>query len=90
MLEEFFITNFFNIICCIAAFGATYILRNISTSIKELREEYKDLAEARHEIKYALQRDISEIKELVAGNYVHKDELPALIRAELFKNKTGS
>ena len=83
-IQEFVLTNFFSIICTIAAFGITYILKNISTAIKELQEEYKRLAENRHEMRNDLQRDISEIKELIAGQYVRKSELPNLVKAELF------
>ena len=80
-MEQFFSENFFSLVATIAAFGITYILKNISTGLQELRDDYRKLLESRDQTKLETQKELAAIRELIAGKYVTKDELPTLIAA---------
>lgn len=84
-MQDFLFQNFFGILCCIAAFGISYILRDINNNISELQKEYKQLIAARAETKISLMNDISEIKELISERYVKKIDLAPLIASEVQK-----
>lgn len=78
-MQEFFSQNLFSIIATVAAFGITFILKNISSSLQELREDYKALISTRDQTKLEMQKELTQIRELIAGQYVTKSELPLLI-----------
>lgn len=78
-MEQFFSENFFSLIATIAAFGITYILKNISTGLQELRDDYRQLVASRDQAKLETQKELAAIRELIAGQYVTKKELPMLI-----------
>lgn len=86
-MQEFLIQNFFGIICCIAAFGISYILKNINTNISELQKEYKQLVSSREETRIKFMQDITAIKELIAGEYVRRKDVQLLIENEILRQK---
>lgn len=83
-MEAFLVENFFSIICCVAAFGVTYILRDINNSIKTLQKEQLEMIRQRDMLKLDLMGNIHEIKELISGTYVSKIEFKEL-HNEVFK-----
>lgn len=82
-MDTFFSENFFSIIATIAAFGITYILKNINDGLRTLQQDYKTLLTNKDENRLETQKAIAEIRELIAGKYVSKDELPTLVHAVL-------
>lgn len=80
-MDTFIAENFFSIIATIAAFGITYILKNINDGLKTLQQDYKMLLTNKDENKLETQKAIAEIRELIAGKYVSKAELPTLVHA---------
>lgn len=86
-MDEFLIQNFFGIICCVAAFGITYILRTISNSITELQKDYKALIANNNENRQKMQENIHSIQVLIAGEYVKRSEISQLVSMELRKVK---
>ena len=84
-MENFIAENFFSIIATVAAFGITYILKTISNGLSELKTDYKKLLETKDAQKIETQKQLAEIRELIAGQYVRKDEFKVLMRAELME-----
>lgn len=84
-MQEFLVQNFFGIICCIAAFGISYILKDINKNISDLQKEYKQLISDKSETREKLTNDIAEIKELISEKYVRKSDIQVLISQEIMK-----
>ena len=78
-MEQFIAQNLFSIIATIAGVGITYILKNINSSLQELRNDYKLLLSNKDQTRMELQKELAAIRELIAGQYVTKKELPTLI-----------
>lgn len=79
-MEEFILDKLMTIILGIASFGAIYILNNIKDSIQELKDDYRKLLISKENDKFALSKNIEEIRGILLGEYVKKEDFDKLFR----------
>lgn len=73
-MDDFLITNFFNILLSIVSYFVTQTLRDINNTIDELRQKYEEVISRKDNTRQELMKEVQELKDFIKTDLVTKQE----------------